>query len=111
MNVNAESIRIGLRQLGLEARDVAVHASLRSFGHVVGGGRAFKLFTFLVLLAWPLAAYLAARAARLGPAGAVAAAALSLAYFWCAPRTGTAGHYLAPLFFFRSGLAAVTSGA
>ena len=37
MNVTADSIRAGLRQLGLQGRDVAVHSSLRSFGHVDGG--------------------------------------------------------------------------
>jgi len=39
MNVNAESIQVALRQLGLEGRDVAVHSSLRSFGRVIGGPR------------------------------------------------------------------------
>jgi aminoglycoside 3-N-acetyltransferase len=39
MNVNAESIQVGLRQLGLQGRDVAVHSSLKSFGHVIGGAR------------------------------------------------------------------------
>jgi aminoglycoside 3-N-acetyltransferase len=35
--VTAETIRDGLRELGLQGRDVAVHSSLRSLGHVDGG--------------------------------------------------------------------------
>lgn len=36
-DVDRTTIRIGLRGLGLQGADVAVHASLRSFGHVAGG--------------------------------------------------------------------------
>jgi aminoglycoside 3-N-acetyltransferase len=39
MTVTAESIQLALRQLGLQGRDVAVHSSLRSFGHVDGGAQ------------------------------------------------------------------------
>ena len=37
MTVDAQAIRTGLEELGLAGRDVAVHASLSSFGHVLGG--------------------------------------------------------------------------
>ena len=39
MNMNEETIRISLRKLDLAGRDVAVHSSLGSFGHVTGGAR------------------------------------------------------------------------
>jgi len=40
MNMNEECIQTGLCELGIQGRDVAVHASLRSFGHVTGGAEA-----------------------------------------------------------------------
>lgn len=37
MNVNEAEIEAGLHELGLQGRDLAVHSSLKSFGHVDGG--------------------------------------------------------------------------
>ena len=38
--VNQKEIENALRDLGLEGKDIAVHSSLRSFGHAVGGAQA-----------------------------------------------------------------------
>jgi len=39
MSMNEETIKAGLRELGLKDQDVAVHSSLKSFGHVTGGAQ------------------------------------------------------------------------
>jgi aminoglycoside 3-N-acetyltransferase len=39
MNMDEATIEAGLRELGVQNRDVAVHSSLRSFGHVDGGAQ------------------------------------------------------------------------
>ncbi len=37
MSIDGQTIQTGLAELGLTGRDVAVHSSLSSFGHVIGG--------------------------------------------------------------------------
>ena len=37
MRISAQAVQTGLAELGLTGQDVAVHSSLSSFGHVIGG--------------------------------------------------------------------------